>query len=400
MPRRNQFRHQPYPTVPQKPPTRHVLRVDPGDVDFAQLHTRHAVRQVVLVHGTFAGDDPFAVAEILRALADQLPAGGRAFDGLADYISGKTAKHVQTLARDVGNWCKEFCQQFDDLVGGDPEVVRLAPLWSGKNDHFSRADLAVRLVCHLDRQELFGREQILLWGHSHAGNGIALLTNLLANDPAFTDRFFESCGPPKEKSWQTAHEILRSGTSPHRLARHLSVVTFETSVRYGWDTDGCHSLFHIMFDRDPEGTSSFTTKSLFPPHAFRDMLDATWGDWVQAFAISGTDVVPPTPMAVARNRQLGELLESSLEPPEATGTARLIPGNHLRFLCARWQHGTRCHTDGQNLLVDYHPCGRMLHGRPIEVSLFGHGVSTTQDWLPAHLALILRQMNLTAASSV
>ena len=35
--------------------------------------------------------------------------------------------------------------------------------------------------------------------------------------------------------------------------------------------------------------------------------------------------------------------------------------------------------------------------RPIESSVFGHGVATTIDWLPAHLDLLLRQMDLDAA---
>jgi len=399
MPRLNQFRHQSYPTVPQIPPTRHVLQADPGNVDFGHLHTRHAVRQVVLVHGTFTGDDPFAIAEILRTLADRLPAGGRTLHGLADRIADKTKEYVDALARDVGTWSEAFQQQFTDLVGRDPQVVRPEASWSGQNHHFARADLAVRLLCHLEQQELVGHEQILLWGHSHAGNGFAVLTNLLANDRIFAEHFFETCGPPEEEHWQKAREILRTGTSPHRLAKHVCIVTFETPVRYGWDTSGCHRIFHVVFDRGLAENSGFTTQPLFPPHSFRDMVDASWGDWVQAFAISGTDVVPPTPTAVARNRQLRELLESGLEPPAVSGKIRLIPGNRLRYLCARWQAGTRCHTDGHNLLVDYHPCGRTLLGRPIEASLFGHGVSTTQDWLTAHLALILRRMDLAAESA-
>jgi hypothetical protein len=34
-------------------------------------------------------------------------------------------------------------------------------------------------------------------------------------------------------------------------------------------------------------------------------------------------------------------------------------------------------------------------GQPIEASVFGHGVATTIDWLPAHLDLLLKRMDLS-----
>jgi len=398
VPQHNYFRHQPYPTVPGITPTRHVLNVRPEPTDFARLHTQHCVRKVILVPGTFAGNDPVNVSGTLNALADRLPTGGAVFRHLADRISEKTQASFRSLAEDVGHYTPSYSQRFEDLTGGDPRVEILNPTWTGQNHHFARADLAVRLLDHLDRLDLFHKEKILLWGHSHAGSGFALLSNLLANDRESIDRFFEASGHPQDSQWLRAHRTLISNPSPHPLARHVSAVTFGAPVRYGWDTNGLSAIYHVLFDRANRHGSRFTTRPMFPPHPIGEMLNAAHGDWVQAFAIAGTDVVPPAPGPIERNKRLAELLLNGLEPAPETIDTRLIPSQQLRQLCARWKLGTRCHEDGHNLLVDYRPSGRIVRSRPVECSIFGHGVATTIDWLPAHLALLLKQMDIAAAA--
>jgi len=374
-----------------------LLNVNPGAIDFGRLHTRHAIRKVVLVAGTFAGNDPFNITGTLNSLADRLPAGGASVRAMAQRVSLMTQEAFGSLADDVGNFSPEFIQRFQELTGGDPSVERLQPVWSGQNHHYARADLAVRLLAYLDQFEFHRREQILLWGHSHAGSGFALLSNLLANDPASIERFFEVCGPSDAPHWLRAYRSLRSNPSPHPLVKHVTVVTFGAPVRYGWDTDGLRTIYHVLHDRNTQGGGRLTTEPMFPPQSIGDMFGAVHGDWVQAFAIAGTDVVPPAPSVLQRNNRIAELLLRGLQPAEETFDTRLIPVEHLRSLCARWKIGTRCHADGNNLLVEYRPCGRFVGNRPVESSVFGHGVATTIDWLPAHLALILQRMDLTAA---
>ena len=56
--------------------------------------------------------------------------------------------------------------------------------WSSGNDHLARAEAAVKLFNRLaDLPIDLATERLLLWGHSHAGNVFALLTNLLATIP-------------------------------------------------------------------------------------------------------------------------------------------------------------------------------------------------------------------------
>ena len=68
MPIENRFYHQQYPTKPVIGPVLRTLNVDEaGETDFSKLHTALKIGRVVLVHGTFMGDDPFGIAETLKS---------------------------------------------------------------------------------------------------------------------------------------------------------------------------------------------------------------------------------------------------------------------------------------------------------------------------------------------
>jgi hypothetical protein len=391
MPANNRFRHQPYPTRPVRPTKFLTLKhtVDPS-VDFKRLHAEFKVREVVLVHGTFMGSDPFAVVEIMKAIAGDGWVG-KAMRSIANKIAANTKAMADKISKDVANYSTDYRDRFQKLVGTDPQVKILDPTWSSQNHHFARADLAVRLLVHLYELGLdAGHERVLLWGHSHAGNGFALLSNLLANDPETVARFFAAGGEDQPKHWRKAHAILKAEPSPAPLAKAVIIASFGTPVRYGWDTNGYHKLIHVSHHRSEQPQQS-TTKPLFPPHSIGDIFQAKHGDWVQAFALAGTDVSPPT--SFNNNKAYSKLFERGVSPIETTLELKFIFPKALRELCGRWKHGIRCHEDGLNLLVQYEPCGRkMVTRRPIEESMFGHGVATVEEWLPRHLQLILESL--------
>lgn len=388
MPSQNQFRHQSYPTVPSRPPAFFRLQVDDSeDVDFSVLHTSLRLRRVILVHGTFMGDDPLAAATTLSAISGSVPAMQSALQSLASKIRSSTKPITDRVTGDVGNYTDEFCDHFQQLVGDDPVVELLQPPWSGQNHHLARADLAVQLFCRLADLQPNSDQRVLLWGHSHAGNAFAILTNLLANEPASVRRFFTAAGS-QEPHWQRAQEILAGSTTPHPWAANVLIAAFGTPVRYGWDSSGYASLLHVLHHCSDNDERSITTKPLFPAYSPADVVTARYGDWVQAFGIAGTDTQPP--ILTDAHVRMSELLESGLEQPEHDLDTRFIIPERFRDLCARWKTGTRCHSDGKNLLVQYEPCGRRSNmGLSIEHAVFGHGVATTVDWLPAHLGLVL-----------
>jgi hypothetical protein len=400
MPQNNQFLHQQYPTSPVIPPVLKKVAVDDAQrEDFSRLHRQFGVKEVLLVHGTFMGDDPFGIAHILRKTAEntRLPAIANGLQLMARKIEERTRSFSQSLTRDVANYNDEVRNRFQELVGEDPPVRLLKPTWSSQNHHLARAELAVRLLCQLASMNLTEYDRVLLWGHSHAGNGFALLSNLLANEPEAVDAFFAAAGNPTGDHWVRARQILADAPSPHPLARHVLIAGFGTPVRYGWDTSGYRSLLHIQHHRNYDPADPFHTKPLFPMHPLADTLAAKYGDWVQAFAIAGTDV--PAPATIKINRQLSELLEANLAEPEYGLDTKFIASKRVRDACVRWKTGTRCHTDGYNLLLEYEPSGRLFLGtQPVEEAVLGHGVATTVDWLPVHLSLVMQWLDASLTS--
>jgi hypothetical protein len=387
----NQFRHQAYPSDPVLPPSFHKLKVTDGDLtDFTSLHTEFRVNHVVLVHGTFMGDDPFAISETLNAVAGSASLLKKPLESLAAKLKERVKPLTDGVTGDVGNYGDDFRNLFQQLVGDDPVVELMQPTWTGQNHHFARADLAVLLLCQLDKLQPAHNDCILLWGHSHAGNGFAILTNLLANEPTSVEAFFRAAAQDLPH-WQQAEKILKDAPSPHPLARCVRIAAFGTPVRYGWDASGCSDLVHVLHHGGQEPEDSITTKPMFPPHSATDMVTAQFGDWVQAFGIAGTDLTPPTSSAV--NERMAAVLEADLAAPDHGLDTKFLAPARIRDLCARWKTGTRCHATGRNLLLVYEPSGRKTGlGFPIEHAMLGHGVATTTNWLPAHLALVMQSL--------
>jgi hypothetical protein len=96
---------------------------------------------------------------------------------------------------------------------------------------------------------------------------------------------------------------------------------------------------------------------------------------------------------------MSNVLELGLAAPVHGLDTRFIMPQRLRDACARWKAGTRCHSDGRNLLVDYQPSGLNVPipspvPIPLETSVLGHGVATTVAWLPMHLKAVIEQLQL------
>lgn len=398
MPALNQFRHQSYPPKPAVEPQ--VLELEPGvadPVDFSKLHSQFGVRHVEIVHGTFSGDDPFGISAWLHASMDQASESVQLVARpLFEKIDASTRKLVSTLTAGVANYSEAFRQQFEEMCGGDPQVHRDEPAWSGENHHLARASLAVKLLVKLqrlrDEQMHTEQDRILLWGHSHAGNGFAILTNLLANQKESVAAFFEAAGDALGPAGEEARNLLALSPSPHPLARSLMIATFGTPVRYGWDTTGCRYLMHVSHHRpfDQEDPArcrpaiSIGCEKMSPSELAvrsQDILLARQGDWVQLFALAGTDLKPT--VHEDANQRLGRLLEQGLEEdiPEKLS-------DRFKQMCPRWRSAPRTHSDGRNLLVQFQPVEGMPPG-PGPVALLGHAVYVADGWLPAQLALVM-----------
>lgn len=332
MPVANRFRHQEYrvdrPDVPI-----HLLAPEPsafGPDAVGDAYRAAGVCAIVLVHGTFVGTDASGLIGELSRLAP----------GLGARLRRWRRRAAEYLAGDAGLYTADYACALEDAAG---VPVRLF-LWSSENNHVGRSRAAVRLLEELTDLEPQGR--VLVWGHSHGGNVLALVSNLLGGDQASRRAFFSAARLRKRR--------VRRALRDHRLT--LDVVTFGTPVRYGWETRGYAKLLHFIHHRPVPGLPEHLAR--FPPDG---------GDEVQQIGVAGTDFVPPVP-AWCAERRLRHLLQ---------------PGLRKRDLLARLKLGVRVPDEGCTLLVDYGE----LHDR-----VAGHAVYTRRRWLPFHAAEVARRL--------
>ncbi len=398
MPRANRFRHQPYVAWESLPIPATVSAVQTDQVanlDVGQTLRRLRVRHWFLVHGTFVGDDPFGVATkldemiesvnpMLRPLVKKMTmeSWGRMLRGINQRLGNR-------LMGETGSFRDDYLDDARSLLKTDEVKVERFD-WSSGNDHFARAEAAVKLFNRLaDLPIDRATERLLLWGHSHAGNVFALLTNLLANDRDAVKSFFAAAGRfgAERPEWKSAVERLAAAPSPHPLAKALCLVTFGTPVRYGWDRDGYARLLHIVQHCPVSARAEWLAKPALP-QSLDDVLKAKHGDWVQSFGVAGTDLRPMDRETRDVHRALGELLEAGVtEPqiaqnsllehfPEAARVRVREKFKDFLVLLERLRCGQRVPSDGDAAwLFDY---------GAEETEKLGHGVYTKRAWLPFH----------------
>lgn len=324
------------------------------------------VRHLFLLHGTFAGNDALG---LFRAV-------DRLFPEVGDVLRDLGKRTVDQLVGEAGNYTEAYAHALQSGLSSAQQSVEVRRfLWSSENRHLARADAAVRLadaLAQLDRQP---NDRVMLWGHSHAGNVLALLTNLLAADASTREKFF-SIGRsyfrwPRRGAertlWRRVEETLADPRGP--LANlPLDIVTFGTPVRYGWDFGGYRRLMHFI--HHSPAIERHPCRAAFPPAS--SVLISGSSDFIQQIGVAGTDF-PPT--LLAWNAWTAEQRFERFLSPD-------LPRTQL------WQRlclGQRVHAEGHTLLVDY----GLQEGTPAH-HLMGHAVYTRQSWLPFHLRQIAR----------
>jgi hypothetical protein len=331
---------------------------------------RNQVAAVYLVHGTFAGNDAFGLMGEL----------GRLFPSASDAMRQVIKQMIDAVMADVGNYTEDYARTFEEAIN-PPGAARIPVRcfhWSSENHHIGRADGAVRLIDELASLELTAGDRLLLWGHSHAGNVFALVTNLISGDLDAVERFFEAArvyyrwplvGCTDIPLWQRVHERLTGPTLPLEQ-NPLDIVTFGTPVRYGWDACGYSKLLHFINHRPAQGLPSY--RAPFPPR-IEDVMEAIDGDYVQQFGIAGTNFMPS--ILSWRAWWADNRLNRLLQPEISRGD-----------LFERYQCGTRVPEQGTALLVNY--------GRPegsVAQHFAGHAVYTKAEWMLFHAEEVARR---------
>jgi hypothetical protein len=410
------FRHQNYtPGGPTSPVLwRKAERFRPdGSAEFrdrmaqvaAALRSKQIAR-VILIHGTFSGDDTLGLAAGIETWSKAL--GG---------VYRLVRKNLfDLIVRERGNYTRSYTRLLAKALASGPTAPIAVErfIWSGENNHIGRAHAAVKLIDHLSKApdkkagdgpkfasaaeqngtvpfaEAFSSDArttpaandgvTLCLGHSHGGNVLALVTQLLAAGPDKVAAFFDAaepywCDPSNGQVdldvWPRVRDRLLAGDGA-ALAQRLDVVSLGSPILYGWDLAGCRRLLHIMSHR-PNAEAPDEHHARFVPR-WGDVLFATGGDLIAQLGIAGTNL--PVPWGLSRTRdanlRLSKLLAANVEPAKQW---------------ERWKVGSRVHDTSTTVLADFGP----LWGIGINHA-FGHAVYTQRQWMLWLFEEIARQL--------
>jgi len=370
----NNFRHQTYSgdepigqyelLQPKSPP-------QPGTPEFSllakdfQKRIDGKVDEVFLLHGTFVGDDALGwtaqISKLFPNLGSQIAVVGKR---LVDLISGES-----------GNYTGEFRELLQtSLEPGSVSLVRQF-VWSSENTHTGRCRASIELLHMLMESHSNGKRKFLFFCHSHAGNVLALLTNLLAADSEVRQKFIQTMRPlfnneADARILSSVDSFLQNEPAP---IFELNIVTFGTPIRYGWDAGGFNKLLHFV-NHSPRGRHANYVSPL--NDLSLQVLKSYDGDLVQQLGIASTNFFP-------------FLLDKDLMAAEREMSQLLQPGIERKDVIRRIKIGMRVHESGSTLLVDY---GRASDQAGLAKLMVGHAIYTRIEWLAFHLSEIGRKI--------
>ena len=106
-------------------------------------------------------------------------------------------------------------------------------------------------------------QRLLLWGHSHGGNLLALFSNLICASSKAIEKFFSATESHFSDSvlgklglpvWNQMQNELSKGDVVDRLPK-MDFVTFGTPIRYRFQRDVCANLLHFVQHRSLDSKS-------------------------------------------------------------------------------------------------------------------------------------------------
>jgi hypothetical protein len=363
MPRQNNFEHQQYTDADPTAPFELIDAPFPpqaGTEPFAQQMEAFAVAiqahvdAIYLIHGTFVGQDALGWTAQIEKFWPQA----------AEQLRRLGKKLVDVLADDKGNFTSQYVDWLQqNLRPSAPKVPVRLFCWSGENNHVARCVAAIELLDVLIRR--FSTEKrILLLCHSHAGNVLALITNLLGADEEHR-RIFQETIKPIYRDDAEVDQFLRVSDwladDSHRSGLKLDVVTLGTPIRYGWDSAGYRHLLHFVHHVPRAGTPDYLSPlNEWNSRAIRQ-LD---GDFAQQFGIAGTNILP-------------YVFDLTLQTTELKLGKLLQPFGRTNFL-KHLKIGMRVPEEGRTLLVKYDDTNGLAR------QLAGHSVYTQLEWLAFH----------------
>jgi hypothetical protein len=304
------------------------------------------VRLVVFAHGSFVGDDPFALA---RAFDDALP-------GLPDIgraLRSFTRDQIARTLGDLSNFSGAYVAAFARATGLEAKSFT----WSGGSHHAARVQGAVQLARSLTLHGGYvpkTGDRLLLIGHSHGGQLFAILSQLVARAHGCEELVGAAAALGEDVEALEGHLALL-----RRWA--IDVATFGMPTRYGWARGAGFRLMHVVGHRGGRTDR----------RSLRGALQTSQGDYIHHLGTHGSDMLAADPA----QRRINERLD-----------AVLGVGRSWRMWLQHVGRGLRVSPEGHTVLVDYRDASRFLPN--FWETGFGHAAYTRQHAMLFHTQLV------------
>ena len=347
------------PAQPQLPPARVAFVPDAAEgtsewqramLDVGERMRGAGVRLALFAHGSFVGDDPLAIAQVMEDAFPVLPEIGRA-------LRGFTRAQISRILGDLSNFPREYIDSFARATG----VSATDFVWSGENHHAARIQGAVRLARALALHgggTLRPGDRVLLVGHSHGGQLFAVLSQLLARARGSEELLAAAHARGEDLGALEDHLALL-----RRCA--IDVVTFGTPPRYGWAKGAGFRLLHVVNHRGAAPRAS----------SLLGFFHTRTGDYVHQLGGHGSDFPAPTATERSANARLDAVLGH---------------GSNLRAWLRQLSNGLRVPPDGRTVLVDYGDAAAVVPN--FLATGFGHAAYTRREAMLFHARLVADEL--------
>lgn len=308
------------------------------------------VRLVLLVHGTFAGNDAFGLFDLFEPIIGET---------LANTLRVEGKELLNKLAKDVGNYTPQYADALGNALNNG--IITKLFTWSSGNFHLARLvgtlELADELATHISKNNIEVNERLLLIGHSHAGQLFALLSHFLANDTQAQQIYSIMA---QDEELHVAQQKLLNNLALIKTI-NLDIVTFGTPVRYSWGMYNNYRLMPIVNHRSEVNILG--------------LLNTMDGDYVQQWGVEGTDMLVLSDI----NDKFDAVLDKGLD-------ASLLLAS-LKRKARRQPHYADGAVVSDTFLVDYQD--NALSPNCV-MTLFGHGVYTRKHTLLFNMTMIVK----------
>ena len=311
---------------------------------------QYQIKNIIFVHGTFAGDDPFDILRIISETTSLSPT-------MQETIRQILKKSKNSLFKDLGNFDDEYVALIEEAINHSIKCHNFT--WSSANHHLARVTGLIELLLYLEEHNLLSKKEgpLFFIGHSHAGQLFALLSQFLHNSQLLS-KILEITQYDKD-SFGHLSSILKKLNK-----KKIDIVTLGTPIRYNWRLGKNIRLLNIINHRGSELLGGTPSGAL----TTRD------GDYIQQWGVAGSD----------NNAVLKEEREINLKLDAYFGI-----GNQTKVWMNNIKHRKRVPHHGQTLLIDYKDSSKFPNAHQ---TLFGHGTYTRFQNILFNLETIVRYL--------